>query len=77
MMFTSNINNAMINCEVVLDKTKSTNKLYFDKKLKQFTNAVKKCGVLEEVRIRRSFLKPSAKRKIAAKLSAQKWKYYN
>lgn len=67
----------IINCEVVLDKHKSTNKLYFDKKLKQFSNAVKRCGIMEEVRLLRNYLKPSAKRKIASKLSAQKWKYYN
>jgi len=67
----------MINCEVKLDKNKCSNKLYFDKKLKQFTNAVKRCGILEEVRIRRSFMKPSVKRKLSVKLSANKWKYYN
>lgn len=66
----------IINCEVILDKKKSSNKLYFDKKLKQFSNEVKRCGILEEVRMLRSYLKPSARRKIAAKLSYNKWKYY-
>jgi len=66
----------IINCEVVLDKKKSTNKLYFDKKLRQFTNEVKRCGIMEEVRLLRSYLKPSAKRKISQKLSYNKWKYY-
>jgi hypothetical protein len=36
----------MVNCEVKLEKGKSSNKLYFDKKLRQFTNAVKRCGEL-------------------------------
>jgi len=66
----------IINCEVVLDKKKSSNKLYFDKKLKQFSNAVKRCGILEEVKLLRSYLKPSAKRKLASKISHNKWKYY-
>ena len=66
----------MINCEVKLDKDKCSNKLYFDKKLKQFTNSVKRCGILEETRIRRTYMKPSVRRKLAPKLSANKWKYY-
>jgi len=66
----------IINCEVVLDKHKSTNKIYFDKKLKHFTNQVKRCGVLEEIRLKRSFMKPSQRRKLSKQISAQKWKYY-
>lgn len=66
----------MINCEVVLDKKKSSNKLYFDKKLRQFTNEVKRCGILEEVKLLRCYLKPSARRKLAQKQGFNKWKYY-
>ena len=66
----------IVNCEVILDKQKSSNKLYFDGKLKQFTNEVKRCGVLEEVRLKRSFMKPSQRRKLSKQISAQKWKYY-
>ena len=66
-----------INCEVKLDKNKASNKAYFDKKLKIFTNEVKRCGILDEVRIRRSFMKPSVKRKLSKQLSSQKWKYYS
>lgn len=66
----------MINCEVVLDKKKSTNKVYFDKKLKQFSNLVKKCGVLDELRLLRNYMKPSTRRKLSRQISAQKWKYY-
>ena len=66
----------IVNCEVILDKQKSSNKLYFDRKLKQFTNEVKRCGVLEEVRLKRSFMKPSQRRKLSKQISAQKWKYY-
>jgi len=66
----------MINCEVKLEKGKSSNKLYFDKKLRQFTNAVKRCGVLEDLKIRRTFMKPSLRRKLAPKISVLKWKFY-
>jgi len=66
-----------VNCEVKLDKNKATNKVYFDKKLKKFMNEVKKCGVLEEVRIRRTFMKPSMKKKLSKQLSSLKWKYYS
>jgi len=66
----------MVNCEIKLEKGKSTNKLYFDKKLRQFTNAVKRCGVLEDLKIRRTFMKPSLRRKLAPKISALKWKFY-
>lgn len=67
----------IINCEVKLDKDKCSNKAYFDKKLKQFINNVKKCGVLEEIRLKRSYIKPSQRRKLSAQISANKWKYYN
>lgn len=66
----------IINCEIKLDKKKSVNKLYFDSKLKAFTNKVKQCGVLDEIRLRRSFMKPSVRRKLSKQISAQKWKYY-
>jgi ribosomal protein S21 len=66
----------MVNCEVKLEKGKSSNKLYFDKKLRQFTNAVKRCGVLEDLKIRRTFMKPSLRRKLAPKISTLKWKFY-
>lgn len=67
----------MINCEVTLDKNKASNKVYFDKKLKQFTNLVKKHGVLEEIRLRKTYLKPSARRKLAPQIAARKWKFYS
>lgn len=67
----------MIQAEVKLDKSKSRDKAYFDKKLKQFTNAVKKCGVMEEVRLKRCFMKPSMRKKLAAQISANKWKFYS
>jgi len=66
----------MINCEVKLDKDKASNKIYFDKKLKQFSNLIKKCGIMDELRLRRTFMKPSVKRKLSKQISAQKWKYY-
>jgi ribosomal protein S21 len=66
----------MINCEIKLDKDKVSNKVYFDKKIKQFTNMVKKCGVLDELRLRKTFMKPSTRKKLSKQISAQKWKYY-
>jgi len=66
-----------VNCEVKLDKNKAIDKVYFDKKLKRFTQEVKKCGILEEVRLRRTFMKPSVKRKLSKQLSSLKWKYYS
>ena len=65
-----------INCEVKLDTKKASNKLYFDKKLKQFLNAVKRCGIMDELRLLRNYMKPSVRRKLSKQISAQKWKYY-
>lgn len=65
-----------INCEVKLDPKKASNKLYFDKKLKQFSNKVKQCGILDELRLLRNYMKPSTRRKLSKQISAQKWKYY-
>lgn len=67
----------IINCEVKLEKNKCSNKVYFDKKLKQFTNLVRQCGILEEVRLLRNYMKPSVRRKLAPQISARKWKFYN
>ena len=64
-------------CEVKLDKNKSIDKAYFDKKLKQFSSAVKRSGITEELRMRRCFMKPSVKKKLSLQISAAKWKYYN
>lgn len=66
----------MIQAEVKLDKSKSRDKAYFDKKLKQFTNAVKKSGIMEEIRLKRSHMKPSVRRKLASQISLNKWKFY-
>lgn len=66
-----------INCEIKLDKKKSLNKLYFDSKLKAFTNEVKRHGILEEIRLRRTYMKPSVRRKLSKQISAMKWKFYN
>jgi len=67
----------MINCELKLDKDKVSNKIYFDKKLKQFSNMIKQCGIMDELRLRRAFMKPSVRRKLSKQISAQKWKYYS
>lgn len=63
-------------CEVKLDKNKCTDKTYFDKKLRQFTQAVKRSGITDELRLRRNYMKPSVRKKLSAQISAAKWKYY-
>jgi ribosomal protein S21 len=67
----------IIKCEVKLEKNKCSNKVYFDKKLKQFTNLVRQCGIMEDIRLRRSHMKPSVRKKLAPQIAARKWKYYN
>lgn len=64
------------NCEVKLEKGKASNKLYFDKKLKQFSNEFKRSGVIEELKVRRYFMKPSMRKRLSKELSAAKWKFY-
>jgi ribosomal protein S21 len=39
----------------------------FERMLKNFTKAVEKTGVLREVRMRRYYVKPSEKKRLAAK----------
>lgn len=65
-----------INSEIQLDRDKATNKLYFDKKLKQFSNDLKKNGIMDELRLRRFHMKPSTRKKLSKQISAAKWKFY-
>jgi len=64
------------NCHVKLDKKKCLDKAYFDKMLKKFTFEVKKTEVMETIRLKRRYLKPSQLRKIKKELAPFKWKFY-
>jgi ribosomal protein S21 len=65
-----------MNAEVILDSKKSTNKEYFDKKWNKFVREVRRSGIIEEVRIRRCYYKPSARKKALKEYSKLKWKFY-
>ena len=64
------------NAFIKLDKKKSTNKEYFDKKLNEFTREVRRSFVLEGLRLKRCYYKPSAFRKIKDEIKHLKWKFY-
>ncbi|NBW58175.1 ribosomal protein S21/MRP21 [bacterium] len=59
-----------------LDSKKSTDKAYFDRAWKKFNSEVLRSGVLEEIRLKRRFLKPSALKKLKAQICRNKWKFY-
>jgi len=64
------------NAEVKLELKKSSSKEYFDKKLNIFTKSVKKSGVLEDLKWKRCFYKPSMLKKLKKKNAHLKWKFY-
>jgi len=66
----------IVHAEVKLDKRKCTDKAYFDRMLKKFMNNVQRSGVLEDVRLKLRFLKPSQFKKIKKQLQHKKWKFY-
>jgi len=66
----------IVNACVKLDKKKCTDKVYFDKMVKKFMNEVQRSEVLEELRLKSRFLKPSQLRKLKKQLQHKKWKYY-
>jgi len=66
----------IINAQVVLKKKKSLDKSYFEKAWNKFNREFLKAGVLDELRLKRCFYKPSAFRKIKKELSRRKWKFY-
>lgn len=66
-----------INVETKLDPKKSTNKEYFEKKLNSFIKQVKKSEIMEELRLKRCFYKPSVLRKLKKQNAPHKWKFYN
>jgi ribosomal protein S21 len=62
--------------EVRLDGKKALNKEYFDKMYNKFAREVQKSGIIDELRFRRYFNKPSKKRRLKAEYSKLKWLYY-
>lgn len=67
----------VVNAYVKLDKKKSTDKAYFDRAYNKFSREFLKSGVIDELRLKRCYYKPSALRRIKKELSRNKWKYYN
>ena len=64
------------NAKVNLDPKKSTDKAYFDRAWKKFNNEFFKSGVIDDLRLRRCYYKPSALRKVKKQLTRNKWKFY-
>jgi len=70
------LRNYTTNVVVNLDKKKSTDKTYFDKAYRKFSSEVLKSGILDEVRLKRRYLKPSAFKKFKKEVTRNKWKFY-
>lgn len=66
----------IVNVEVKLDTKKTVNKEYFDKMYNKFAREVQKSGILDELRFRRCFYKPSKKKRLKAEFSKLKWLHY-
>lgn len=60
--------------EVKLDKKKCLNKEYFDKMYNKFARLVQKEFILEEVRAKKRYYKPSAFKKIKKEIFRNRWK---
>jgi len=65
-----------VNAEVRLKKERCSDKVYFDKMLKKFTNEMNKTFIMDEIRLKRTFLKPSMLKKIKPQVLRNKWKNY-
>jgi ribosomal protein S21 len=64
------------NVSVELDKKRSSNKEYFEKKLNQFTREVKKAFIMEELKLKRCFYKPSRFKRVKKEITRLKWAFY-
>jgi ribosomal protein S21 len=64
-----------INAQVKLDPKKSTDKAYFDKMWYKFSRDFMNSGVIDELRLKRCYYKPSMRRKIKKQLVRNKWKH--
>jgi ribosomal protein S21 len=65
----------IIKAEVILDKKKSAEKAYFDKMYNKFAREVQNSLILEELRFRRCFNKPSKLKKLKKEFYKLKWRY--
>jgi ribosomal protein S21 len=66
---------SIIKAEVKLDLKKCTDKAYFDKMYNKFNREVLNSGILDELRLKRRFYKPSAFRKIKKEMARNKWRH--
>lgn len=66
----------IINAQVTLNKKKSLDKAYFEKAWNKFNREFLKSGVVEELRLKRCFYKPSMFKKIRKEITRNKWKFY-
>lgn len=66
----------IIKSEVILDKSKSVEKPYFDKMYNKFSREVQKSLIIEELRYRRYFNKPSKHKKLKKEFARLKWRNY-
>jgi len=64
------------NAKVVLNGKKSLDKAYFDKAYNKFNREFLRSGVLDELRLKRCYYKPSVLRKLKKELARNKWKFY-
>jgi len=65
------------NVSIELDKKRSSDKEYFEKKLNQFTREVKKSFVMEELKLKRCYYKPSKFKKVKKEINRFKWAMYS
>ena len=66
----------IIKSKVILDKSKSVEKPYFDKMYNKFSREVQKSLIIEELRYRRYFNKPSKHKKLKKEFARLKWRNY-
>lgn len=66
----------IIKSKVILDKGKSVEKPYFDKMYNKFSREVQKSLIIEELRYRRYFNKPSKHKKLKKEFARLKWRNY-
>ena len=66
----------IINAEVKLKKERCSDKEYLEKMLKKFTHEMNKTFIMDELRLKRTYLKPSMLKKIKPQVLRNKWKNY-
>lgn len=65
----------IIKAEVILNKSKSLEKPYFDKMYNKFSREVQKSFILEEVRFKKFYVKPSKRKKLKKEFFKLKWQH--